>query len=333
MTAKTAFRNTLQLKNTDQRVFVPFLYGLAAKVTQLPLKEMVYNPAYYAHSLEASHKLFQLDAIVNCYDSSIEAESCGCGVVWNGDLGEPNLVGEISNIRGLTPEEFLASGRIPIILEATKRLVISLGRETAIVGVVSGPCTLARTLQLHCPLFEDALMQDHISQVGALITRLVRALSELKVDSVFFREDIIGEGIWGEIEPDQEIYGSVYRTLFNIVRFYNAYPVLVVRDINLDALRRLCEVLKPNGVVFLGRQFSEPYLKSLKQLSDSLRVSFGLPLPVGLGGEKALREQFEMMESFLRGCGPNGFFYTTDGEVRSDVSFETMHDLMKTVKT
>jgi hypothetical protein len=40
-----------------------------------------------------------------------------------------------------------------------------------------------------------------------------------------------------------------------------------------------------------------------------------------------------MMESFLRGCGPNGFFYTTDGEVRSDVSFETMHDLMKTVKT
>ena len=323
----------MQLKNADKRVFVPFFYGLAARVTQVPLKEMVYDPAYYAHSLEASHKLFQWDAIVNCYDSSIEAESCGCSVVWNGDLGEPNLVGEISDIRSLKPEQFLASGRIPIVLETTKRLMISLGREVAMVGVVSGPCALAGTLKLHCPLFEDALMQEHISQVGNLITKLVRALSELKVDSVFFREDIIGEGIWEEIEPYRDLFASTYRTLFNIVRFYNAYPVLVVRNIHLETLKRLCELLKPSGVVLLGKRFGKSDLESLKEVSDSLRVSLGLPLPFELDGKERLGEPFEMMESFFRGCGPNGFFYTTDGEVRPDVPFETVHDLLKIVRT
>jgi hypothetical protein len=103
--------------------------------------------------------------------------------------------------------------------------------------------------------------------------------------------------------------------------------------VDLDALKRLCEVFKPSGAVVLGKRFSESDLPSLKRLSDSLRVSLGLPLPVGLDGEKALGEQFEMMESFLRGCGPNGFFYTTDGEVRSDVPFETVHDLLKIVRT
>ncbi len=332
MTSRAAFRNTLQLKNAGKRVFVPFLYGLAAKVTQVPLKEMVYDPAYFAHSLEASHKLFQLDAIVSCYDASLEAESCGCRVIWNGNFGGPNLVGEIGEIRNLTPEEFLHSGRIPIVLETTKRLALSLGRETAIVAAVSGPCSLARTLQQHCALFEEALMQEHISLVGTLITRLVRALSELKIDSVFFREDLIGGGIWEEIEPYQDTYGSVYRTLFNIVRFYNAYPVLVLKDVDLDALQRLCEALKPSGVVVLGKRPRKSDLPSLKRLSDSLRVSVGLPLPMGSEGEEELGAQFEMMESFLRGCGPNGFFYTTDGEVRSDVPFETVHDLLKVVR-
>jgi hypothetical protein len=253
-------------------------------------------------------------------------------VVWNGDLGGPDLVGEIRELRSLTPEEFLQSGRIPIVLEATKRLVISLGRETAIVAVVSGPCTLARTLQQHCALFEDALMQEHISLVGALLTRLVRALSELKVDSVFFREDAIGGRIWEEMDPYREVYCSVYRTLFNIVKFYNAYPVLVVKGLDLDALKTLCEALKPSGAVVLGKRWGESDLEGLKGLSDSLRISLGLPVAVGLDDEEGCRQQFEMTESFLKGCGPNGFFYTTDGEVRPDVPFEIMHNLMKIVR-
>jgi hypothetical protein len=242
-------------------------------------------------------------------------------------------VGEISDIRSLKPEEFLASGRIPVILETTKRLVISLGREAAMVGVVSGPCALARTLQSHSPLFEDARTQEHISLVGTLITKLVRALSELKVDSVFFREDTIGERIWEEIESYRDLYTATYRTLFNIVRFYNAYPVLVVRDIHLEKFQRLCEVLKPSGAVILGKGLGKNDLEFLKGLSDSLRVSLGLPLPLEWDDKERLGEQFGMMESFFRGCGPNGFFYASDGEIPSDVPFENVHNLLRVVRT
>ena len=78
MNAKVAFKNTLKRRNEGPLPFVPFVYGLAAKIANIPLREMVVDPTYYTYSLEGAYNLFHYHAIINNFDPTIEAKSCGC---------------------------------------------------------------------------------------------------------------------------------------------------------------------------------------------------------------------------------------------------------------
>jgi SAM-dependent methyltransferase len=332
MTPKTAFRNTLQLRDTSRTVFVPFAYSLAARVAQLPLKEMGWNPTYYAHSLESCYNLFRHDAVVNCFDSSVEAESFGCEVIWEANFEMPKLV-QGSELQNLAPEDFIRSGRIPILLEATNRLVISLGRETGIVAAMTGPCSFVRTLQQYFEQFTNKSIQESLTVAGKLLTKFVRCLCELRIDAIFFREDTLGKDFWNDLQPFKKSYSSVYRTLFNIVRFYNSFCVIILKDIEAEFIEELCRFLRPNGLIVIGKRFNEAELMYLKQLSESLGVSFGLPIPIGLENENELWEQVDVMESFLMKFHPRGFFYTSDGEIPHDLPLETLYNLIKRIRT
>ncbi len=326
MNQKVAFRNTLQGKNEGQLLFVPFVYGLAAKIANISLREMVWDPTYYAYSLEGAYKLFHYGAIVNNFDTSIEAESCGCKIEWPGEYENPVLY-KGCNFFGIKPEDFVKSGRIPILIEVSKRLVMSLGRETPIVGVLTGPCSLRKSIQdREVGLAEDRI-QDAISLVGNFITRFVRSLCELKMDSFFFREDLLGRDFWEELRLHKDWYKAVYTTLFNIIRAYNSYPILIVKHFSPESTEDL-QSLKPSGVILFGKRLDEEELTYLKDLSSSLKMCFGLPLPVGVGRQDDLWEQLAVIKSFVAKHGSKGFFCTSDGEIPFHVPLEVVHDLM-----
>jgi hypothetical protein len=330
MNSKTAFRNTLQLRNQGRKVFVPLLYSLAARVTQVPLKEMAWDATYYAHSLEASYELFKQDAIITCYDTSIELESCGCELTWPADFGKPDL-GQGPEEEVISPDDFVRSGRIPVLMEATRRLVLSLGKETAIVSVVTGPFTFLKHLQAHHTSFREMPSQQALAQAGSLLAKFVRCLCELKVDAVFLREDRIGGDFWEDAGDLREAFCSVYKTLFNIVRFFNGFPVVVLRGFAEENLKDLCRRLRPSGVVPLGTDLSESALALLQEISEAMRISFGLPLPVGREVEEGLGRRLAALQTFMERQGSRGFFYTTDGEIPHDSPIERIHHLMKTL--
>lgn len=330
MNSKTAFRNTLQLRETGRKVFVPLLYSLAARVTQVPLKQMAWDATYYAHSLEASYELFRQDAIVTCYDTSIEVESCGCEVTWPADFGKPDL-GQGADAKVVSPDDFVRSGRIPVLVEATRRLVLSLGKETAIVSVVTGPFTFLRHLQAHHRSFREMPAQQAAAQAGSLLAKFVRCLCELKVDAVFLREDRIGGDFWEDAGDLRGAFSNVYKTLFNIVRFFNAFPVVVLRGFAEESLKDLCRRLRPSGVVPLGTDLSESALGLLQEISATMKISFGLPLPVGCEMEEGLERRLAALQAFMQGQGSRGFFYTTDGEIPHDSPIERIHCLMRTL--
>lgn len=330
MSARIAFRNTLQLKNQDQRVFVPFVYGLAARVTQTPLKAMAWDPTFYAHALEACYKLFGHHAVVNCFDSTIEAECCGCEVNWPGDFDEPHL-NEGCKIQMVSPKEFVDSGRIPVLMEATKRLSVSLGRDIGLACVVSGPCAFGRSLLSHGGPLQNTAPEDAVSFAAALLKHYVKRLCELKVDALFFREDTLGTDFVKDLHEFGDSLVATYKTLFNIIKFYNVFPLIIVRDIVREDLERFCRALKPKGVILMGRSFDEADLLALKALSETLKVSVGLSLPVVETGEKALWAQVELIESFVMASKTQGFFYTSDGAVPYGMPLEIMHSLMRRI--
>lgn len=325
MNSKVAFRNTLKLVNADRTAFVPFVYGLAAKIGQLTLQEMVSDATYYAHSLEEAYKLFKYDGIVNNFDSSIEAETFGCEVAWPGDYMSPRIAdfGKLE-LREVNPEE---NGRIPILMETTKRIAMSQGKETAVIGVLTGPGSLVKTVIGD----KDLDIGNIITLAGSLLTKLTKSLGELRVDAVFFREDLLGTGYRDELLSRSELYTAIYTTLFNLIKYYNGYPVLMVKDMELDSIADLHNMLAPGGLILLGKRLSDGDLMYLQKLSDSLKMSFGLPLPIDNQAE--LWEQFNLINSFVSKHKPTGFFYVSDGEIPYDIPLEILHDLIAKMRS
>jgi hypothetical protein len=320
MNSKVAFRNTLKQMNTGRTIFVPFVYGLAAKISQFTLQEMVSDATYYAHSLEEAYKLLNYDGIVNHFDATIEAETFGCELEWPGDYTAPRIAeGAMPELREVNPEE---NNRIPVLLETTKRIIMTQGKETAIIGTLVGPCSLVKTVIGE----KDMDIGNIISLAGNLLTKLTKSLCELRVDAIFFREDLLGDGYRDRLLEHNKSYTDVYTTLFNLIKYYNGYPVLIIKDSELDLITDLQNMLGPSGIVMLGKRVSDEDLLHLQKLSDSLKVSFGLPLP--MGNQVELLEQFTTISNFISKNSPPGFFYVSDGEIPHDMPLEILHDLI-----
>jgi hypothetical protein len=86
--------------------------------------------------------------------------------------------------------------------------------------------------------------------------------------------------------------------------------------------------LWPDGMVLLGTDFDDRELSLLLELADTLRVSFGVPLPIGTAPQEKLWERLGVIESFVAAHRPKRFFYTSDGEVPYDISIEVLRTLM-----
>ena len=320
MNSKTAFRNTFKLMNGERPVFVPFVYGLAARLGQIPLQEMISDASYYTHSLEDTCELFGYDGIINNYDSTIEAEAFGYEVEWPGDYDTPRITsGGHVELREVNPEE---SGRVQVLLETTKRTVMSKGKDVAVIGVLTGPCSLVKTLTAD----KSGDTGSAIAAVGGFITKLVKSLCELRVDGIFFREDPLNSGYREVLLANSKLYTDNYTTLFNMVKYYNSFPALIVRNMELDFITELYEMIKPDGLILLGRKVNKDDMAYLQKLADSLKIAFGLPLPAGNQAE--LREQYAVISQFLSEHKPTGFFYVSDGEIPSDTPAEVLHSLI-----
>jgi len=326
MSGKLAFRSALQGKNQGNPPFVPFVYGLAARASNVSLRDMTSDPGYYTSALEGLYKLFNYEVIATGYDTTIENESWGGQVEWGGEYGPPVLVkgGDPALVR---PEEFLQRGKTPVLLEATKRLVLSAGRDAAIGCVLSGPCSLLTNLRRTSGP-TGAVNAEAAKNLAGFLNKLVRGFCELKVDAVFFREDPLGRDLVEELTLNKDVYKGVYATLFNIVRAFNGFPILVTDRLTLDAIKTLHGLLRPDGIVLLGTDFTSRELRELNELADTLKTSFGLPLPIGTATEEALWGRLDVIKSVAAAHGLKRLFYTSEGEIPYDIPMEVLHALM-----
>ncbi len=323
MNSKLLFRNTLGMRIASRPIFVPFIYGLAAQIEQILLRDMVYDPTYYANSLESAYKLFKYDGITNVFDDTIEAEAFGCEVEWEQDCISPKLSKRtIFNEDGLS--DLAENERISVLLETTHRIETIVGKEVAIIGVIAGPLSIIENIigDFGNHQEDNQRIQKTIPIIANLITKLTKRFCELRIDAVFIREDMAGVKFFNRVKLVMEAYA----TLFNIIRYYNCYPVIIVKDFSeLKDVQNICNLLKPSGVILSGFSFAEKDLEYLKQLSESLKISIGLALP--FGNQNKLWELVELANNFTKTNGPQGFFYTSDGEIPHTTAVETINQV------
>lgn len=217
-------------------LFVPIAFALGARIENLSLRAFLANPTKISNSLRQTRPHLRSDGVSCYFDPLLEAEALGGTLEWRSDNEPPTLrwlsapePGQLpAGLR--SPEEMLKSGRMPVALEVIRRLKALLREEFLLMAGVSGPFTLASRLAgLYGGEHRQTGMNlpDSALEVAtSAVAQASKAFAEAGANLIFLCEDRLPAMPAGSSED----WGSMLAPIFNIIRFYEAQPVLHLAD-------------------------------------------------------------------------------------------------------
>jgi len=228
-------------------LFLPIVFSHGARVENLPLRSFLTNPTKISNSLRQIRSHLRADGVTCYFDPCLEAEALGGVLQWDAEGQRPSLrwaravKGELpSGLRA--PEDIAKGGRVGIALDVIRRLKTMLRDSCLFMTGITAPFTLAAQLaQLDgaADLRHQDIPPPALDLAAAVMPTLATALVEAGANVIFLREDILPT--LGEEEAAD--WASLLAPAVNIIRFYQALPVLLLtrRDsvaVNREAVLR-----------------------------------------------------------------------------------------------
>ena len=322
--SKELVRALFASKPVSRPPFIPYMAAAAAQFMQVPVRQMYSDPTTLANSLQSCQRLFKYDGVVILFDTTLEAEACGCQLSWQEEL-PPKVVSS-----ALTSDEDLDAldvsgienrGRIPVVLEAARRLTQTMGREVAMLGVITGPMTLGRHLAgdafVSTAETNTQAFQKLVDLSGEIALTMARAYGELKFDAV-----ILADADLASLKPDH--YPKIQpmlKTLRNLLHFYDTPLIIHTGKVHVERLHDFLQ-LEADGFSLAN------HISDIARLRSSSARLFGRCIHTSslLGStedvEKATLELFDTGDS-------SSFFITTEGEVPQTTPAVNLHKVMQ----
>ncbi len=311
-------------KPVSRPPFIPCMAAAAANYMQVPVRQMYSDPTILANSLQSCQRLFKYDGVVTLFDTTLEAEACGCQLSWQEGL-PPEVISPLltsaDDLGDLSAAGIENKGRIPVVLEAAKRLIQTVGREVAMLGVITGPITLGRHL------IGDALIpaaetntrafQKLIDLSGEIALTMARAYGELKLDAIILADRNLASldtDHYSKIQP-------MLKTLRNVLNFYDAPLIISTDKVHADRLQEFFQ-LEADGFS-PGNHISDITkleLPSKKLVGGCIPTSSLLGATVDI--EKATLELLET-------GGGSSLFITSEWEVPPATPVANLHRVMQ----
>ena len=327
--SKELVRSLFQLRDIANVPFIPWVCSFAAQLEQVEVETMLSDAGSLSTALINSQKLFGYDAIINVFDSSLEAEACGCKVDWSEDKALPRVVShplsEGAGIEDIDISGFEKRGRLPAVLEATKRLSIIRGKEVAVIGVITGPLTLARHLKGESFLTDLSQSPDEAKKVitlaGNIGLKLCRTYCESGVDAI-----VIAEEMLGQINLNQfQAVAAPLRSIWNVARFYNVHSLILSKRWRPEHIEPIL-ALQADGVALSGDiDYTKLSSAALKRKSCYAR---------SIPGSALLGTPYQARDSTL-GCLSSkgkGFFLSPEWEVPYATDVNVIHEVMSVIR-
>ncbi|GFO70834.1 uroporphyrinogen decarboxylase [Geomonas limicola] len=189
-------QNALNLDPVDRVPVIPLLGAYGARLTRVALKTLFSSAEAYVAGQQALQAEFGFDLVLAPFDFSAFAEACGGEVAWHEE--------QVPNTRRppfRRPEEALShplpdpcsSGRLPVFLEATRRLADIYRQRVPIVAAVPGPCIFPALLfgldrWIEILLFDEAEARRLLAHTGPCFLAWARALLEAGADYLVVSE-------------------------------------------------------------------------------------------------------------------------------------------------
>ena len=315
-------------KSTRRLPFFPWVCSFAATIEQVQVKSMLSDPGILSRALSNTHKLFGYDVILNHFDPALEAEALGCEIEWQDDNWPPIITVHPLNdgidFYDLDTEGIENKGRIPVIFEATKRLILTKGKEVPIAAMITGPLTLAGHLKGRefSEKLESADNQalDLVEDTGSICLNLCRTYCELGVDIIVIAEDIQTPGV----HDLTSVLASPLKSIFNVTRFYNVNSVLIGKVQNDDHALSMCG-LGADAVSISGTTNTD----QVREKAHEDNCLFSITVPDSAFTHPDPESTTLLTQSIT--SGKSGLFFTSEWEVPPDTDIKSMHGIMKII--
>jgi MtaA/CmuA family methyltransferase len=185
MNGKQILLDALQGKTTPRTPWVPFVGTHGAFLIQARADEYLKSADLLVKGAKKARELYQPDGLPIAFDLQMEAEVLGCELQWTHD-GPPSvsshpLAGDL-NINKL-PKFDLNAGRLPLVMEATRRLSAEMGNEVALYGLICGPFTLALHLMgndIFLEMYDD---EDGVKELMKYCAGICQKMSQAYIEN------------------------------------------------------------------------------------------------------------------------------------------------------
>lgn len=230
MTGKDILYKVLRHEETERPGWIP-LAGVHAGLLKGYAADEVYQDADKLYdSLMEVYKVYAPDGLLLLFDLQLEAEILGCTLKWEKN-GPPSVRShplestmEIPKIQ-ITKD----SGRMPLVLDVTRRIKKSIGDKVALYGLFCGPYTLASHLR-GTNFFRDARQHpEFVEELMEYVTELGLQMSNLYLDEGV---DVIvpTDPVVSQISPAHftRFVLPYYKKLFDNIRARGAFSSFFV---------------------------------------------------------------------------------------------------------
>jgi len=279
---RACVKGILQGTPPPRPLFLPIVFSHAARIENLPLFAFLSNPTKITQALRQLRSYLCSDGVTCYFDPFLEAEALGATLDW-GSGAQPSICWPRNPLKGDSPaaEEVPKRGRIPIAVEVIRRMKALLHDESLLTVGLSGPFSLAAQLVQHASNVgsEQKIPAPAIELASATLTPIATAFLEGGANVIFLRE----------VLPDDaeslEDWASHLATTVNVIRFYEALPVLLL---NL-APDNLLRVLQVNVDCVVCPVLHESLARALKKIEKPSPANFGVAIPITAGSDALQR--------------------------------------------
>jgi uroporphyrinogen-III decarboxylase len=325
LNSKKLVRGAFESADLPRLPFIPWVFTHAARLEQMPVRRIFSDPTQYVKCLQNTQKLYGYDAIAGSFDSSLEAEICGCPITWQGDyeapVAAPHPSGDFRQITDIAAEHISRAGRMGTVIESFHRINMVLGPTIAMVAVITGPLMLTAKLlgrNLIQDLAEDPEETQKATEATAgFLLKVIQGYCQMEPDIITIADRLM------PILPPAHLswLRSTLSPILNTIRFYNAFSILLPGEASPENLANLVE-LGFDGVVA-----AEIDLDTWNELKGGRSCILGKAVPSRLltSGQKELQEYLELS---LPTKIERGVFLTTDWEVPADTPPDNIHLFM-----
>ena len=274
-------KGLLQGNPQPRPLIVPIVFSLGAKIENLPFDAYLDNPTKISNALRQIRTQLRSDGVSCYFDPFLEAEALGGAPQWddanqNRSIHWPGAAQKCRLPERLrSPEEAANSPRVRAAVEVIRRLNSLLRDESLLMAGVAGPFTLAAQLT-QFDLGEmrrgEEPSEAALELSAAAITKIASAFVEAGANLIFIQEETLPT-----LSPSTcQNWESLLAPVFNIIRFYEALPVLQIsahaaRAENVEA------ILQQSWDAVLCSA-SEKFVGRVKELNENFIFGFAVPL-------------------------------------------------------